>query len=338
MKAGVYLGKDSIQVQDWPEPKLEAGEVLVRVRLAGICGTDMLIHSGRHPRVVAPRVLGHEIFGTVAKAASPAGSVWAPGARVAVYPLISCGRCVPCTEGNAYVCEKLGLIGIDTDGGIAEMVKARSDQLFAVPDTVSDKQAALIEPLAVAVHAIRRSGFRPGDLTLVMGGGPIGNLIAQVLQASGARAVVLAEVKDIRRELAARLGFPTFNPAQETAREALLRITGEAVADRVFEATGAPAAIPDAIDACRIRGEITWVGLPKTPPEVDVLRLVFKEIKTTGVRVYRPVDYTAAISLLARRAVDVEPLITDTLSLDDVALGFEQMHDADKSLKILFSP
>jgi 2-desacetyl-2-hydroxyethyl bacteriochlorophyllide A dehydrogenase len=338
MKAAVYLGKEDIQVREWPEPKLEAGEVLLRVRYAGICGTDMLIHSGRHPRVVPPRVLGHEIFGSVVEAVSDTGKHWKPGARVAVYPLISCGQCAPCREGDAHVCEKLGLIGIDTDGGMAELVKARPDQLFPLPDAVSDDQAALVEPLSVAVHAVRTSGFRPGDSTAVMGAGPIGNLVAQVLRASGARAVVVAEVKDLRRELAERQGFRTFNPAKENVCEAARRLNGEPAVDRVFEASGAAAAVHDAIEVCRVGGEIVWVGLPKTPPEVNILRLVFKEIQTTGVRVYRPVDYRVAISLLEGRAVNVEPLITDRLTLKDVALGFARMHEADRSLKILFTP
>jgi len=338
MQAGVYMGKENIQVREWPEPKLEVGEVLVRVRYAGICGTDMLIHSGNHPRVGPPRVLGHEIFGSVAEATPAAPEPWKPGTRVAIYPLISCGRCAPCREGDAHVCEKLGLVGIDTDGGIAEFVKARPDQLFAVPENVTDEQAALVEPLSVAVHAVRESGFRPGDSTVVMGAGPIGNLVAQVLRASGARAVAVAEVKDFRRRLAEQQGFSTFNPVEENAREGVKRITGASTVDRVFEASGAAAAVGDAIDVCKVRGEIIWVGLPKTPPEVNILRLVFKEIKTTGVRVYRHVDYEVAISLLERRAVDVEPLITDRLALRDVPLGFARMHDAERSLKILFAP
>jgi (R,R)-butanediol dehydrogenase/meso-butanediol dehydrogenase/diacetyl reductase len=338
MQAGVYLGKEDIQVRDWPEPTLEAGEVLLRVRYAGICGTDMLIHSGKHPRVVPPRVLGHEIFGSVVEAATGARASWKPGARVAVYPLISCGQCAPCREGDAHVCERLGLIGIDADGGMAELVKARPDQLFALPDAVSDEQAALVEPLSVAVHAVRSSCFRSGDSTVVMGAGPIGNLVAQVLRASGARAVIVAEVKELRRKLAEEQGFRTFNPAEENVCEAACRFTGEPMVDRVFEATGAAAAVRDAIEVCRVRGEIVWVGLPKASPEVNILRLVFKEIETRGVRVYRTVDYQVAISLLARRAVDVEPLITDRLALRDVALGFARMHEADKSLKILFTP
>lgn len=338
MQAGVYLGKENIAVREWPVPEPAADEVLLKVRYAGICGTDMLIHSGKHPRVVAPRVLGHEIFGSVAETMPSADDKWRRGTRVAVYPLISCGHCAPCREGEAHVCETLGLIGIDTDGGMAEFVKAKAHQLFAVPDGVSDEQAALIEPLSVAVHVVRTSGFRAGDTALVMGAGPIGNLIAQVLRASGARIVLVAEVKEFRRRLIQEQGFNAFSPAQETIQEALKRAIGVPHVDRVYEATGAAAAIRTAIEACKVRGEITWVGLPKTPPEVDVLRLVFKEIATIGVRVYRPVDYQVAISLLERGAVDVEPIITDRLALQDVALGFERMHNADTSLKILFAP
>lgn len=338
MQAGVYVGKENVEVREWPDPKLEANEVLVRVRYAGICGTDMMIYSGKHPRVVPPRVLGHEVFGSVAKAPRPLDSSWKVGTRVAIYPLISCGTCAPCREGNAHVCEKLGLIGIDADGGFAEYVKAVPDQLVPVPEAVTDEQAALVEPLSVAVHVVRTSGFRAADTALVIGGGPIGNLIAQVLRASGARTVIVSEVKEFRRGLAERLGFATVNPAAEDCREAFRRFGGEPFVDRVFEATGAPAAYRDAVQACKVRGEIVFVGLPKTPPEVDVLNLVFKEIQTTGARVYTRKDYYGALALLERRAVDVAPLITDRLSLNDATLGFQKMYEADTSLKILFAP
>jgi (R,R)-butanediol dehydrogenase/meso-butanediol dehydrogenase/diacetyl reductase len=338
MRAGVYRGPDTIKLEDWPVPQLASGEVLVKVRYAGICGTDILIRRGKHPRVVAPRVLGHEIFGAVAEARPPADVVWKPGARVAVYPLISCGHCAPCREGSSHVCEKLGLIGIDVDGGIAEYVKAQPDQLFAVPDSVSDEQAALVEPLSVAVHAVRTSGFRPGDTALVTGAGPIGNLVAQVLRASGARAIVVSEVKDFRRELAERLGLRVVNPAREPLREILQSVAGGLFVDRVYEASGGASAYRDAVQACRVRGEITLVGLPKTPPEVDVLNLVFKEIRTTGARVYERRDYQVAIALLERGAVDVAPLITDQLPLADAERGFQKMQEAETSLKIVFAP
>ncbi|TAM83333.1 MAG: zinc-binding dehydrogenase [Acidobacteria bacterium] len=336
MRAGVYVGKESIHVEERPLPQLQAGEALVHVRYAGICGTDMLIYSGKHPRVAPPRVLGHEVFGSVVEVNSPHGAEWKPGQRVAVYPLISCGRCAPCREGNAHVCEKLGLIGIDVDGGFAEYVKVTSEQLVAVPEGVSDEQAAVIEPLSVAIHAVRRSSFQTGDTVLVTGGGPIGNLIAQVLRASGARRVIISETKKFRRELAQRLGFAVVDSGSDNLAEALQSLLGEPFVDRVFEATGAPAVYPEAVKICKVRGEIVFVGLPKTSPGIDVISLVFKEIHTTGARVYTRKDYLAAVALLQRSAVDVVALITDCLALDEANLGFQKMREADTSLKILF--
>ena len=337
MRAGVYSGAENLKLQEWPRPELEPGEMLVKVRYAGICGTDMLIHAGKHPRVVPPRVLGHEIFGAVVETRAPVESQIKEGDRVAVFPLISCGRCAPCREGNAHVCEKLGLIGIDTDGGFAEYVKATPEQLIPVPPGVEDEQAALVEPLSVAVHVVRTSGFAAGDTALVTGAGPIGNLIAQVLRAVGARRVLVSEAKPFRRDLASRMGFAVVDPLEVKPLEAVRQLTGESFADHVFEATGATAAYRDAVQSCKVRGHITFVGLPKSPAEVDVLNLVFKEIRTSGARVYTPKDFLVAISLLERGAIDVKSVVTDRLPLKDIEEGLQRMHDPDRSLKILFN-
>lgn len=337
MQAGVYNGVENLKLQEWPKPELNPGEVLVKVRYAGICGTDMMIHAGKHPRVVPPRVLGHEIFGSVVEANAPAGSNVKVGDRVAVFPLISCGRCAPCREGNSHVCEKLGLLGIDTDGGFAEFVKATPEQLIPVPPGVDDEQAALVEPLSVAVHVVRTSGFTAGDTALVTGAGPIGNLIAQVLRAAGARRVIISEAKAFRRELAERMGFPVVNPLETKPLELIRSLTGDNFVDHVFEATGAAAAYRDAVQSCKVRGHITFVGLPKMPPEMDVLNLVFKEIRTSGARVYTPKDFVVAISLLERNAIDVKSVVTDRLPLKDMEVGLQRMHDPDRSLKILFN-
>jgi (R,R)-butanediol dehydrogenase/meso-butanediol dehydrogenase/diacetyl reductase len=338
MQAAVYQGKETIQVQDWPDPDLSSGEVLVQVRYAGICGTDMMIYSGKHPRAVPPRILGHEIFGSISEVAPTVDVSWKKGMRVAIFPLISCMHCTPCREGNAHVCEKLGLIGIDRDGGFATYVKAAQDQLVLIPDDVNDEQAGVIEPLSVAVHAVRNSSFRPGDTALVTGGGPIGILLAQVLRAAGAREVVLSEVKEFRRAVAGRSGFLTIDPAEQNTQEALQRLVGQRFVDCVYEASGSPAAYRDAVQCCKVRGEISFVGIPKSPPEVDILTVVFKEIQASSARVYTLRDFLAAIALLARRAVDVLPVITDRLPLRDAPLGFRKMLAGDTSLKILFTP
>jgi 2-desacetyl-2-hydroxyethyl bacteriochlorophyllide A dehydrogenase len=207
-----------------------------------------------------------------------------------------------------------------------------------VPDRVSDEQAALIEPLSVAMHAVRRSSFRPGDSALVIGGGPIGNLICQMLRAAGARAVVVSEVKPFRAALAERLGFGTVNPETEDLREALRRCLGEPSADHVFDVTGVAAAFRDAVEACKVRGEIVFVGIPKTPPSLDIQRIVFKEIRTSSSRVYERGDFRASLAMLERRALDVESLITDRLPLKDAGAAMERMLGTDTSVKILLAP
>jgi len=337
MRAVVYYGKENIQVKDWPAPEPAAGDVVVRVGYTGICGTDMAIYAGMHPRVTPPRVPGHEIFGWIETLGSNTDCSLHAGARVVIYPLISCGRCEACLENDAHVCERLGLVGIDRDGGFAEFVKVKPHQLIAVPNGISDEEAALVEPLAVAVHAVKESGFRTADTVLVTGGGPIGNLIAQVARASGARAVLISEVKAFRRELASRMGFLTFNPAEEDPLRALQRLASRPSVDIVYEATGLTSAYEDAVHCCKVRGEVNFVGIPKTPPELDVQRIIYKELRTTSARVYRIRDYEWAIQLMKRRRVDVRPLIS-RVPLHNALVGFEQTKVGETSLKILLAP
>ena len=337
MLAVVYYGKENIQIMELPQPEPADHEVIVRVASNGICGSDMTIYAGKHPRAKPPLVPGHEIFGRIEKLGANVDASWKAGTRVAICPLISCGQCETCREGNAHVCERLGLIGIDTDGGCAEFVKVKAEQLVAIPDGVRDDQAAFVEPLAVAVHAIRESGFRPADIVPVTGGGPIGNLLAQVARASGAREVLVSEVKDFRRQLLARIGFLTFNPETERAADALQRFIGRRSVDIVFEATGVAGAYKDAVHCCKIRGEVVFTGIPKAPPEIDVLGIVYKEIRTTSARVYRVRDYLGAIKLLERGAVDTDPLIT-RIPLANAIEGFERMKAGDGCLKVLLTP
>lgn len=337
MQAAVYCGVEDVQVKDVPEPSIGPGEILVRVRYGGLCGGDMSIYAGKHPRAKAPLVPGHEIVGRIEAMGSAVGPEWKVGTRVVLYPVIACGHCAPCREGNGYVCETLRVVGIDRDGGFAQFLKVEPDKLIAIPDTITDEQAAVIEPLAVCVHAVENSKFRPGDTALVTGGGPIGNLLAQVLRASGARDVVVSEVKPYRRELAARMGFQVIDPTAENINEGLTRCVGWRFVDMVFEATGLQAAYNDALAGCKVRGQISFVGIPKSAPQIDVLTIVFKELFASSARMYKVRDYVGAIALLSRGAIDVAPLI-EQLSLKDAPSGFLKMKAADTSLKILLVP
>ena len=159
MKSIVYHSAQEITVEDQPMPEIAAGEVLIKVAYVGVCGSDMNIYQGVHPRAKAPLVMGHEFSGTIV-AGHP---TLAKGTPVTVYPLLSCGHCEPCLSGYAHVCDTLKLIGIDCDGGMAEYVKVPVDKVMPIPPTLSLKLGAFLEPVAVGVHAVRRSGYKPGD-------------------------------------------------------------------------------------------------------------------------------------------------------------------------------
>ncbi|MCL2659882.1 MAG: alcohol dehydrogenase catalytic domain-containing protein [Acidobacteriaceae bacterium] len=337
MKAAVYRGVEDITVEDRPIPELKDGQVLLRVIETGICGTDMQIYLGKHPRARTSLVPGHEIFGKVESVGNTVTNV-KPGDRVVVYPLISCGVCDPCKTGDAHVCERLGLDGIDRDGGFAEFVAVDAEQIVPVPDGISDTEAVIVEPLAVVVHAIYDSAFRVGDTALVTGAGPMGNLLAQVLRAAGARYVAVSEVSPFRRQLLERLGFETLDPTKTSPADVLKHSTGKPAADIVFEATGHASAYPNAVNCCRVRGHIGFVGIPKTPPVVDIQAILYKEIHTSSARVYRHRDYVRALAMLASKSINASSLITDRVPLTSAAHAYELMKKADTSGKIVISP
>ena len=209
MKAIFYMGKNTLEVRDTEKPGLEEDrDVIVQVKYAGICGTDLSIMAGKHPRAKRPLIMGHEFSGTVHEAGTNVSGMQA-GDRIVVEPLISCGTCYACRSGYAYVCQNLGLYGIDAPGAFAEFVKVPAEKVFSVPDDIDYDIAALIEPMAVAVHAIRLSNLKVGDVVCVQGAGPIGLLTALVAQQSGSREVIICEKESYRCDIA-----HTFTPKQ----------------------------------------------------------------------------------------------------------------------------
>src|SRR5690606_38916289 len=193
------------------EPVPGAGEVLVEVAHVGVCGSDLLIWEGGLSRVRPPVVLGHEFCGTVVDANGAPGV--RAGDRVAVEPLLTCGRCHPCRNGAAHVCRALRLIGIDVDGAAARLVRVSADRLHRLPDGLPLRDAALTEPTSVAVHMVRRAGVSFGDTVAVLGGGPVGALVAIVARYAGAARVVVSEPNPARRAILAGLGMEVFDPS-----------------------------------------------------------------------------------------------------------------------------
>ncbi|HEY75343.1 MAG TPA: galactitol-1-phosphate 5-dehydrogenase [Thermoflexia bacterium] len=334
MKAAVFRGIGQIEVADVPVPQPEAGEVLIRVGYCGICGSDVeAVHTGMYEPGL---VIGHEFAGVVAEV-GPGVEGWQVGDRVVVNDAIPCGACGPCREGWLDGCEGLTMVGVTHDGGMAEYVRVVARGLHRLPEGITLRQGALVEPLAVALHGVRRSRLRPGDQVLVMGAGPIGLLTLQCALLAGARTVVVTEIDPTRAALAERLGAAAvLDPARENVGVALRRLIGGQGPDVIYICTGAPAPYRDAVSLVRKGGQVFLLGLCVEPVEADFLSVVLSELCIEGSLAGRA-EFPAAIDFIAQGRVDVESLISHEISLDEVvSQGFERLSTpGSKAVKIL---
>ncbi|MED4600501.1 alcohol dehydrogenase catalytic domain-containing protein [Paenibacillus validus] len=336
MKAGLFLGAKNVQVGELEKPSPKQGEALIKVAYAGICGTDMMIYAGRHPRAKAPLAMGHEFCGEIVEIAGD--SAFVPGERVVIEPTLSCGTCEACLAGQTHVCKTLRLIGIDGHGGFAEYVVVPLNRLHRIPESLSDAHAALTEPLAVAVHSVRRSNMKVGDRVVILGGGPIGLMIGMVAKLAGAREIIVSDISPYRLSKAKELGFVALDAKTANVGEEIRTITQGVGADIVFEVAGTPATVSLMVEAVRIQGQVVVVSLFKQPPAVDLASMHFKEISLTTTRCYSTGDFETAIQFMAKGMLDISPMISHELKLDQVAQGFEYMENPDQSLKVLIQP
>ncbi len=337
MKALVYTGEYRLETGEHPAPVVNKGEALIRVSSAGICGSDISIWKGLHPRAEAPLIMGHEFSGTIEEIKEPEGSGFKAGDRVTVEPLISCGTCAACKSGFSYVCRNLKLYGIDKNGGFAEYVALPASTLHQVPDSVDLETAALIEPLAVAVHAVRLSSLKYKDIVCVFGGGPIGLLTALVARDCGAQRVLVFEKEPFRIALAGQFGLEVIDVNSCDPESAVMEASKGRGADIVFEAAGAEATIGAAVRSCRVRGEMIQVAMPKKPVPFDIVALTFKEIIVKGVRVYAPFDFERAIQMIESGGIDFSALVTNRCSLDEGDEAFKRASEGKNVMRVLFT-
>jgi (R,R)-butanediol dehydrogenase / meso-butanediol dehydrogenase / diacetyl reductase len=321
MRAAVYNGAQKVSMEKLPIPELKDGWALVKVDYCGICGTDLNIYSGNHPRAEENLIIGHEISGRIVN-----HSTLEKGTLVTVRPLLFCGHCEPCQEGSTHVCESLGLLGIDIAGGMAEYVLVPEDEVYPLPLGMPAKIGALIEPFAVAVHAVRESQFKPGDQVTVFGAGPIGICTAITLKLFGARNIRVVEVQNFRKEIASSLGFIVIDPTEKD-----MKIPKS---DVVFDCAAHPTVAKQLVSVTKVNGQIMLVGTYKYPTELDLQNITFKEISIKGSRVYTKKDYEIAISLLAAD-FDFEKIITQEFPIEKVEESFKLLISSGNSVKIL---
>jgi 2-desacetyl-2-hydroxyethyl bacteriochlorophyllide A dehydrogenase len=332
MKAIQFTGAEKLEVRDIEIPKVPDGWVLIKVSHAGICGTDLNIYAGTHPRAKAPLTIGHEFSGSIEVPACG----FQKGDRVTVYPLISCMKCPSCKDGNTHVCNSLGLYGIDMAGGMAEYVAVPSDTVFKLPDTVSDKCGAFVEPIAVAVHTLRETGFMSGDTALVFGCGAIGLCVALTLRKFGARQILLVETDEKRIKLAKELGFEVVNPLEEDVLKVVADKTDKNGFDRVYDCAGAVAVAKILLDVVRVRGQIVIVASYKKPTEMPLFKGMAKEVSIHFVRVYRKKDYEIAIELIESEPL-FEKIITHVLPAEKAQEAFNLLlTQGTGAVKVMF--
>jgi 2-desacetyl-2-hydroxyethyl bacteriochlorophyllide A dehydrogenase len=334
MRAAAYIGDGTIRVEEREPVAPGPGDVRLDVAYVGICGTDLHVkHGAMDARVTLPAVIGHEMSGTVA-AVGEGVREWQPGDRVTVMPLRWCGSCAACRAGHRHVCQNLVFVGIDAPGALQQSWTLDQRLLVRLPERLALDHAALAEPVAVAVHDVQRAGLRAGDRALVVGGGPIGMLIALVATAAGAE-VLVSEPNPFRRETAARLGLSTVDPLTDDALAHVEEWTAGAGADVAFEVSGSGAGLHAATHALRVRGRLVIVGIHSQPVPVDLFRVFWRELELIGARVYERADFERAVELLAEAAIPAARLISAVEPLDRAPDAFARLEQGAEVMKVL---
>jgi threonine dehydrogenase-like Zn-dependent dehydrogenase len=318
MRALVWAGGTEVTVEERPRPQAGDGQVLVDVAYCGLCGTDLHICAGEHPRAQPGILLGHEISGRLHSGAAGL----AAGTKLVVDPLLPCGTCRPCRGGRPHTCANLRLLGIDVPGGATEQVAVPADRVVPVPDDADLRRLAFAEPLAVAVRAVRRAGLAVGEEVAVAGAGPVGLAVAACARLAGAGRVLVAEPVPGRRRLAAELGFETAEALDGSQAEV------------VFDAAAHPAVAAELAGAVAVAGRVVLVGVYGPPAPLDLRALTFKEVTVLGTRVYSRDDLRVATAMVADGRFDPAPLITRAVPLPEAAAAVDDLR-AGREVKLL---
>lgn len=345
MKVARWHGVKDIRVEDISEPTPAAGEVKIKVAWTGICGSDLHEYlagpifvpvAENHPlsHDKAPITMGHEYCGTVTELGQGVRGL-SVGDRVAIEPIFACGNCAACLEGKYNLCDSLGFVGLSGGhGGFAAYSVVPARMVHKMPDDLSMEQGALVEPAAVALHAVRLSKIKAGDKAAVFGAGPIGLLVVEALRVAGAAEIHVVEPSEVRRAKALEIGATTaIDPTSSDAVAAIVQATGGVHV--AFEVTGVPQVLPQCINATRHEGQTLIVSIWESDASFQPNTAVLKERQLQGTIAYRNV-YPAVMALMTQGYFSAEKLVTKRIALDDiVAEGFEALVAEKSHVKIL---
>ncbi len=330
MQAARFYGIRDVRVDDIPKPACSPGQVLVKVAYAGICGSDLHIYRKEMFVKYLQETMGHEFSGTIEEVGAGVGG-WQPGDQVVGDPRVGCGSCAWCLQGAYNLCPDLGFIGEVSPGCFAEYILADPQRLLRIPPAVDLRRAALVEPLAVALHLLDQ-GAVTGDTTLgIIGSGPIGLLTIVAAKALGVRQVAVLDISGPRLELARRIGADrTLTAFPEDGTDTV---------DVAVEAVGVASTLDGAFKWVRPEGRLAMVALYEEPVTIDPNYIVGKELHLVGVNAYTTADLERAVGFLATCPPDIEQVISHVLPLNSVARGFELLTTPGSTCaKILLAP
>jgi L-iditol 2-dehydrogenase len=339
MKVLVFEGPGVMALHDRPEPVAGPDDVVVAVRSAGICGSDVHGYLGLTGRRVPGVVMGHEAAGVVTAIGDGVSSARV-GDRVALRSILSCGACERCRDGQPNICLNRRGLGMQFQGAYAERVAVPEAMALRLPDEIGDDEAALIEPLAVAVHAVNLTPFEPGATVAIIGAGAIGLLALLVAKRRGAGWTVITDRSPHRLQIARDLGVDlAINVDERDPVAAIREATGGLGADVVFEAVGISATVAHSILVARAGGRVTWIGNSHPMVEVPMQEVVTREIRLQGTYTFDDREFEQAADAIASGAIDVKPLIERVAPLDDAVELFRALGDGSLDVvKVILKP
>lgn len=335
MKQAIMMKPGEVTIRQVDVPKVEPNQIKVKMKRIGICGSDIHVFHGKHPYTSYPVVQGHEVSAEVVELGSDVTSLEI-GDKVTIQPQVVCGKCYPCTHGMYNACEELKVMGFQTTGMASEYFVTEADKAIKLPKNMSYDEGALIEPIAVAVHAIRRYSDIAGKKVLVLGGGPIGNLVAQVSKAMGASKVLVSEQSAARLDIANGCTIQTVNPKKDDLYDNIIKHFGSDKADVIFECVGINATMKQAIEYSRKGSDIVVVGVFADLGTINMGLIQDKELRLIGSAMYRVEDYIKAVELVNENLLCLKPLITHRIKFDDFQKAYETIEfNKDKAMKVM---
>lgn len=338
MKQQVMLRPHVIEFRDIPVPELAPNDVMVKIMRIGVCGSDIHVYHGKHPFTSYPVTQGHEVSGEICALGSKIHTCRV-GQKVTIEPQEVCGKCYSCRHGKYNLCEDLKVMGFQTTGTASEFFKVDASKITVLPDRMSYDEGAMIEPLAVAVHAVRQVGNITGQSVVVIGAGPIGNLVAQSAKGMGASKVLVTDISDYRLQIAKECGADAcVNTLHNDFNQAMLDTFGPDKADIIYDCAGNDSTMGQAIANARKGSTIVLVAVFANKANIDLAVLNDHELNLKSTMMYRHEDYIDAIRLVDEKKVTLKPLMTKHFSFRDYQKAYEFIDENyEKTLKVIIN-